>query len=65
MKRIILASLWVTFVSITIFLPLLAIAQVPNDTYQNPPEGKARIVFINSIIEEDVFLNLYARVPFL
>ncbi len=64
MKRIILASLWVTFVSITIFLPLLAIAQVPNDTYQNPPEGKARIVFVNSIIEEDVFLNLYARVPF-
>ena len=64
MKRIILASFWITFFSITIFLPLFGIAQEPNDTYQNPADGKARIVFINSIIEEDVFFNLYASVPF-
>lgn len=64
MKRIILASLWVTFISITIFLPLLTIAQVPDDAYQNPPEGKARIVIINLINEEEVLLNLYTRIPF-
>jgi len=64
MKRIILASLWVTLVSITFFLPLFGIAQKPNYTYQNPADGKARIVFIYTFIEESVIENLYVRVPF-
>jgi hypothetical protein len=64
MKKIILNSLWVIFVSITTFLPLLGIAQKPNYAYQNPPEGKARIFFIYTFIEEAVVNNLYIRVPF-
>lgn len=64
MKKIVLANLWIFVVSTTFLSPLLVIAQVPDNTYQNLPKGKARIVFINSIIEEDVFLNLYAKASF-